>query len=85
MSLGFASEKTLVTFHPLGVNAYMNISFLLPFQETPVSGRKADVIKAAHLCAEAALRLVKPGNQVTMGGYLLHELVSCFRMGDQRL
>lgn len=26
---------------------------------------KADVIKAAHLCAEAALRLVKPGNQNT--------------------
>ncbi|NXU39805.1 PA2G4 protein, partial [Drymodes brunneopygia] len=32
-------------------------------KENPVSGRKADVIKAAHLCAEAALRLVKPGNQ----------------------
>lgn len=30
-----------------------------------MSGRKADVIKAAHLCAEAALRLVKPGNQVS--------------------
>lgn len=29
-----------------------------------MTGRKADVIKAAHLCAEAALRLVKPGNQV---------------------
>lgn len=37
------------------------ISFL---QENPITGRKADVIKAAHLCAEAALRLVKPGNQV---------------------
>lgn len=37
------------------------------FQESPVSGRKADVIKAAHLCAEAALRLVKPGNQVRGG------------------
>lgn len=33
-----------------------------------MSGRKADVIKAAHLCAEAALRLVKPGNQVSDGG-----------------
>ncbi|XP_054472531.1 proliferation-associated protein 2G4a [Anoplopoma fimbria] len=32
-------------------------------KENPVTGRKADVIKAAHLCAEAALRLVKPGNQ----------------------
>uniref|UniRef100_A0A6Q2X3K9 Peptidase M24 domain-containing protein n=1 Tax=Esox lucius TaxID=8010 RepID=A0A6Q2X3K9_ESOLU len=28
-----------------------------------LTGRKADVIMAAHLCAEAALRLVKPGNQ----------------------
>lgn len=35
------------------------------FQEAPVTGRKADVIKAAYLCAEAALRLVKPGNQVS--------------------
>ncbi|CAI9590420.1 unnamed protein product [Staurois parvus] len=34
-------------------------------KESPVTGRKADVIKAAHLCAEAALRLVKPGNQNT--------------------
>lgn len=35
-------------------------------QDNPITGRKADVIKAAHLCAEAALRLVKPGNQVTL-------------------
>ncbi|XP_036389744.1 proliferation-associated protein 2G4 [Megalops cyprinoides] len=34
-------------------------------KEAPVTGRKADVIMAAHLCAEAALRLVKPGNQNT--------------------
>nr|XP_054107452.1 proliferation-associated protein 2G4-like [Callithrix jacchus] len=34
-------------------------------QETQVIGRTADVIKAAHLCAEAALHLVKPGNQNT--------------------
>uniref|UniRef100_A0A671RFC6 Proliferation-associated protein 2G4-like n=1 Tax=Sinocyclocheilus anshuiensis TaxID=1608454 RepID=A0A671RFC6_9TELE len=34
-------------------------------KDAPVTGRKADVIKAAHLCAEAALRLVKPGNQNT--------------------
>uniref|UniRef100_A0A4W4E0L0 Peptidase M24 domain-containing protein n=1 Tax=Electrophorus electricus TaxID=8005 RepID=A0A4W4E0L0_ELEEL len=33
-------------------------------KEAPVTGRKADVIKAAYLCGEAALRLVKPGNQV---------------------
>ncbi|KAA0707114.1 Proliferation-associated protein 2G4 [Triplophysa tibetana] len=34
-------------------------------KDAPVTGRKADVIKAAHLCAEAAIRLVKPGNQNT--------------------
>ncbi|CAL8366674.1 unnamed protein product [Lota lota] len=32
-------------------------------KDAPLTGRKADVLRAAHLCAEAALRLVKPGNQ----------------------
>ena len=27
------------------------------------TGRKADAVLAAHLCAEAALRLGKPGNE----------------------
>jgi len=31
--------------------------------ESPVSGRKADALLAAHLASEAALRLVKPGNE----------------------
>merc|ERR1719309_1324768 len=31
--------------------------------ENPVTGRKADVMMAAHLASEAALRLVKPGNE----------------------
>jgi hypothetical protein len=43
--------------------SYLLILFSL-HQDAPLTGRKADVIKAAHLCAEAALRLVKPGNQV---------------------
>ena len=30
----------------------------------PVTDRRADVINAAHLCSEAALRLVKAGNKV---------------------
>uniref|UniRef100_A0A671G6D9 Peptidase M24 domain-containing protein n=1 Tax=Rhinolophus ferrumequinum TaxID=59479 RepID=A0A671G6D9_RHIFE len=34
-------------------------------QGTQVTGRKGDVIKPAHLCAEAALLLVKSGNQIT--------------------
>jgi len=33
--------------------------------DAPVTGRKADVIMAAHLASEAALRLVKPGNENT--------------------
>ncbi|XP_059920771.1 proliferation-associated protein 2G4b [Gadus macrocephalus] len=32
-------------------------------KDAPLTGRKADVLRAAHLCAEAAIRLVKPGNQ----------------------
>ena len=28
-----------------------------------ISGAKADALMAAHLCSEAALRLVKPGNE----------------------
>jgi len=31
--------------------------------DSPVTGRKADAILAAHLASEAALRLVKPGNE----------------------
>jgi methionine aminopeptidase len=33
-------------------------------KDKKVSGRKADAILAAHLASEAALRLVKPGNEV---------------------
>merc|ERR1711973_510792 len=32
-------------------------------KSNPVSGRKADAMMAAHLASEAALRLVKPGNE----------------------
>jgi len=34
------------------------------FQESQVTGRKADVIMAAHNAAEVALRMVKPGAEV---------------------
>ena len=33
--------------------------------DAPVTGRKADVMMAAHLASEAALRLVKPGMENT--------------------
>jgi len=38
----------------------------------PVTGKKADVLLAAQLCSEAALRLVKPGNET----YQVTETVS---------
>jgi len=31
--------------------------------DSPISGRQADAVLAAHLASEAALRLVKPGNE----------------------
>ena len=37
-----------------------------------MSGSKADALMAAHLCSEAALRLVKPGNET----YEITETVS---------
>ena len=39
--------------------------------KSKTTGRKADALLAAHLCAEAALRLVKPGNEVM---FLLYTL-----------
>ena len=35
-------------------------------KDSPVTDRRADVINAAQLCAEAAIRLVKPGNKVRL-------------------
>ena len=32
-------------------------------QASPITGRKGDAMLAAHLASEAALRLVKPGNE----------------------
>ncbi|KAL8621726.1 Proliferation-associated protein 2G4 [Nucella lapillus] len=49
-------------------------------KESKVSGRKADVMMAAHMAAEAALRLVKPGNenyQVTDGIQKVAESFNC--------
>ena len=35
-------------------------------KDNKVKGRAADAIMAAHLASEAALRLVKPGNEVRL-------------------
>uniref|UniRef100_A0A096MIG1 Proliferation-associated 2G4, b n=1 Tax=Poecilia formosa TaxID=48698 RepID=A0A096MIG1_POEFO len=48
-------------------------------KDKPVTGRKADVIKAAHLCAEAALRLVKPGNQNTQVTEAWNKIAKSFK------
>ncbi|XP_075997269.1 proliferation-associated protein 2G4-like [Genypterus blacodes] len=48
-------------------------------KENPITGRKADVIKAAHLCAEAALRLVKPGSQNTQVTEAWNKIAQSFK------
>ncbi|XP_062872147.1 proliferation-associated protein 2G4b [Trichomycterus rosablanca] len=48
-------------------------------KDAPVTGRKADVMKAAHLCAEAALRLVKPGNQNTQVTEAWNKIAESFK------
>ncbi|PVD35986.1 hypothetical protein C0Q70_02956 [Pomacea canaliculata] len=48
-------------------------------KESKVTGRKADVMMAAHMASEAALRLVKPGNenyQVTDG---IQKVADCYK------
>ena len=39
--------------------------FQMLFQENKIKGRQADVMIAAYNAAEVALRLVKPGNEVS--------------------
>uniref|UniRef100_A0A2K5KQR3 Peptidase M24 domain-containing protein n=1 Tax=Cercocebus atys TaxID=9531 RepID=A0A2K5KQR3_CERAT len=52
--------------HADGFTANVAHTFVVDVaQGTQITGRKADVIKAAHHCAEGALCLVKPGNQNT--------------------
>lgn len=49
-------------------------------KDNPVKGRQADVMMAAYLCSEAALRLVKPGNknsQVTDAVQTVAESFNC--------
>uniref|UniRef100_A0A8D0AQG9 Proliferation-associated 2G4, b n=1 Tax=Sander lucioperca TaxID=283035 RepID=A0A8D0AQG9_SANLU len=48
-------------------------------KDNPLTGRKADVILAAHLCAEAALRLVKPGNQNTQVTEAWNKIAKSFK------
>lgn len=40
--------------------------FISGSEKSKVTGRNADVLLAAHFASEAALRLLKPGNEVNM-------------------
>ena len=53
------TKSRLGTFFPWNNKLYMLIREYL----SQVTGRKADAMLAAHLASEAALRLVKPGNE----------------------
>uniref|UniRef100_T1J866 Peptidase M24 domain-containing protein n=1 Tax=Strigamia maritima TaxID=126957 RepID=T1J866_STRMM len=48
-------------------------------KDAPATGRKADVIVAAHLASEAALRLVKPGNQNFMITEKVQQVVESYK------
>jgi len=52
------------------------------FQESQVTGRKADVIMAAHNAAEVALRMVKPGAEVRIS--LLDACCEIYRNGNMK-
>jgi len=45
--------------------------------ENPITDRRADVIAAAYLCSEAAMRLVKPGNKVRYRTLIIAFLSAC--------
>uniref|UniRef100_A0AAQ5ZEL1 Peptidase M24 domain-containing protein n=1 Tax=Amphiprion ocellaris TaxID=80972 RepID=A0AAQ5ZEL1_AMPOC len=65
--------------HVDGFIANVAHSFAVGASKNPITGRKADVIKAAHLCAEAALRLVKPGNQNTQVTEAWNKIAQSFK------
>jgi len=48
--------------------------------EQPVTGRKTDVIKAAHLAAEAAIRTVKPGNKNSSVTEIIQRITEAFNV-----
>ena len=50
--------------HIDGFIAVVAHTVVISDEKTKITGRKADTILAAHLASEAALRLVKPGNEV---------------------
>jgi len=49
--------------HIDGFIAVVAHTVVISDEKTKITGRKADTILAAHLASEAALRLVKPGNE----------------------
>merc|ERR1711970_1397542 len=49
--------------HIDGFIAVVAHTVVISDEKTKITGRKADTVMAAHLASEAALRLVKPGNE----------------------
>ena len=48
-------------------------------KDNKVKGRAADAIMAAHLASEAALRLVKPGNEVRQSSsFVFYNTRQCY-------
>ena len=52
--------------HIDGFIAVVAHSIVISDGKSKTTGRKADAMLAAHLASEAALRLVKPGNEVLL-------------------
>lgn len=40
--------------------------------DTVIEGRQADVLLAAHYASQAALRLLKPGNEVLIKNFIIN-------------
>ena len=56
---------------------YYTVWIICIWQDNKVTGRKADVLLAAHYAAEAALRLVKPGNEVENEVHSMSNRLKC--------
>eukprot|EP01098_Paradermamoeba_levis_P016671 TRINITY_DN912_c0_g1_i1.p1 TRINITY_DN912_c0_g1~~TRINITY_DN912_c0_g1_i1.p1 ORF type:complete len:419 (-),score=189.21 TRINITY_DN912_c0_g1_i1:144-1346(-) len=65
--------------HIDGVVAVAAHTVVLNSSADPVSGKKADAICAAHFAAEAALRLLKPGNTNTQVTKMIEKIAATFK------
>lgn len=59
------------------LTAHTTIATANPTQ--PTTGRKADAIAAAHYCAEATMRLLKPGKKNTDVTSTINQIATAFK------